>query len=153
MTTPMPRPTVGPPPDAAAPERLVELLNGRFPFPILDRFVAHADGGGSGVKLVSAGEPYFPGHFPDDPVLPGVLVIGGLALVAAGVAASDGLVRDVGVIERFRFRRPVRPGDRLDLRVRRLEGAAGRCFQAEASVDGIVVAGGRLVLDDAGETA
>lgn len=88
-----------------------------FPYPLLDRVVA-VDPGVRAVatKCVSANEPYFVGHFPGAPVLPGVVLCEALVQLGAYVATAVGRLRLVGV-ERARFRRPVVPGDVLDLEV------------------------------------
>jgi 3-hydroxyacyl-[acyl-carrier-protein] dehydratase len=100
------------------------------------------------VKNVSANEPYFPGHFPQRPIMPGVLILEAMAQ-AAGVLVfrsrgekpnPDSLYYYVG-IDRARFKKPVVPGDQLELVVnmeRQLRGI-GR-FSCEARVDGEIVA-------------
>jgi 3-hydroxyacyl-[acyl-carrier-protein] dehydratase len=100
------------------------------------------------VKNVSANEPYFPGHFPQRPIMPGVLILEAMAQ-AAGVLVfrsrgekpnPDSLYYYVG-IDRARFKKPVVPGDPLELVVnleRQLRGI-GR-FSCEARVDGEIVA-------------
>ena len=100
------------------------------------------------VKNVSANEPYFPGHFPQRPIMPGVLILEAMAQ-AAGVLVfrsrgekpnPDSLYYYVG-IDRARFKRPVVPGDQLELEVRlerQLRGI-GR-FSCEARVDGELAA-------------
>ena len=69
-----------------------------------------------GTKLVSANEPYFAGHFPGAPVLPGVLLCEALVQLGSHLAGDDEELRLVGV-EKARFRRPVLPGDHLQLEV------------------------------------
>ena len=96
----------------------------RFPFLLVDRVVAFEDGRRiTAVKNVTLNEPFFPGHFPGRPVMPGVLICE--AMVQAGgllaTCSSDGLPQGQGVvlagIERARFRRKVEPGDQLILEV------------------------------------
>src|SRR5262245_41735739 len=90
-----------------------------FPYPLLDQVIEVEPGiRAVGTRLVSANEPYFAGHFPGVPVVPGVLLCEALAQLGASVAAEDGRVTLDGV-QRARFRRPVVPGDAL-----RLEGSA-----------------------------
>src|SRR5262245_19714232 len=88
-----------------------------FPYPLIDRVVA-VDVGvrARGTKCVSANEPYFVGHFPGAPVLPGVVLCEALVQLGGHVAAAEGQLR-LASIQRARFRRPVVPGDVLDLEV------------------------------------
>jgi 3-hydroxyacyl-[acyl-carrier-protein] dehydratase len=99
------------------------LLPHRFPFLLVDRVVGLERGRLlRGYKNVSANEEYFQGHFPDHPVMPGVLVIEAMAQAAALLAlksmeVSGGQAIYLVAIDNARFRRPVVPGDRLDLEV------------------------------------
>lgn len=95
-------------------------LTGRtgFPWTMVDRVVDVAPGRtGRGVKLASANEPYFAGHFPDVPVMPGVLLCESLAQLGAIVVGDEGPPAELFEVRRARFRRPVEPGDTLDLEV------------------------------------
>lgn len=104
--------------------RVLEMIPHRYPFLMIDRvrnFVC--DHGAVGVKNVTLGEPYFQGHFPSRPVMPGVLIIEAMAQTAAvvviatlGDRARGKLVYFMSV-ENGRFRRPVLPGDTLLLEV------------------------------------
>ncbi len=88
-----------------------------FPYRVLDRVVTVEPGvRATGTKCVSANEPYFVGHFPGAPVLPGVVLCEALVQLSGHLAAAEGRLRLLGV-ERARFRRPVVPGDVLDLEV------------------------------------
>ena len=90
-----------------------------FPYPLIDRVVCLEPGVRAvGVKLVSVNEPYFRGHFPGAPVLPGVLMCEAFAQLGAYVAGGPDALRLVAV-ERARFRRVVVPGDELRLEVAR----------------------------------
>ena len=100
-----------------------EYLPHRFPFLLVDR-VTELDVGERvrGYKNVSINEPFFQGHFPGLPVMPGVLIVEALAQVAGVLAfkttgrkPADGYVYYLGGIDRARFKRPVTPGDRLEL--------------------------------------
>ena len=125
--------------------RILSLLPHRYPFLLVDRVLECTPGESLvAVKNVTVNEPYFPGHFPGQPVLPGVIIIEALAQ-AAGLLAFATVGADAGHhstfyfvgIDKARFRRPVVPGDQLMLRVR----LARRIrdiwkFEVEAEVDG-----------------
>ncbi|MCI1857389.1 MAG: 3-hydroxyacyl-ACP dehydratase FabZ [Sporolactobacillus sp.] len=97
-----------------------KILPHRYPFLLVDKILAVEDGKRAvGVKNVSANEPFFTGHFPDYPVMPGVLIVEALAQVS-GIAVlhkngTKGLVPLYAGIDRCRFKRQVRPGDQLQL--------------------------------------
>ena len=105
-------------------EQLLDMIPHRYPFLMIDRVTGVVpDHGATGVKCVSLGEPYFQGHFPRRPVMPGVLIIEAMAQTAAvvviatlGKSAQGKLVYFMSV-ENARFRRPVTPGDTLTLEV------------------------------------
>jgi UDP-N-acetylglucosamine acyltransferase len=92
-----------------------------------------------GSKLVSANEPYFAGHFPGVPVVPGVLLCEALAQLGAAVVGSDAPVA-LGGVHRARFRRPVLPGDALRLEVAAVTGAPGWRFRGSVGLGDAVVA-------------
>jgi 3-hydroxyacyl-[acyl-carrier-protein] dehydratase len=115
---------------------------------MIDR-IEDMDGDSSavGIKNVTINEPFFLGHIPQYPVMPGVLIIEGLAQTAGalcvhslGESYTPQVVYFMG-IDRAKFRRPVRPGDTLHYHVRKLR-SRGRTwrFFGEAKVDGQVVA-------------
>ncbi|MBN9056771.1 MAG: 3-hydroxyacyl-ACP dehydratase FabZ [Hyphomicrobium sp.] len=128
--------------------RVMKLLPHRYPFLLIDR-LQDMDGDDScvGIKNVTINEPFFQGHFPQFPVMPGVLIIEGLAQTAGALCvASLGedynpqVVYFMG-IDKAKFRRPVVPGDQLHYHVRKLR-SRGRVwrFYGEARVNGQVVA-------------
>jgi 3-hydroxyacyl-[acyl-carrier-protein] dehydratase len=128
--------------------RVMKLLPHRYPFLMIDR-LQDMDGDDScvGIKNVTINEPFFQGHFPQFPVMPGVLIIEGLAQTAGALCvASLGedynpqVVYFMG-IDKAKFRRPVVPGDQLHYHVRKLR-SRGRVwrFYGEARVNGHVVA-------------
>ena len=126
-------------------KEILEYLPHRYPFLLIDRVLALDPGRSlTGLKNVSFNEPYFLGHFPQRPIMPGVLIVEALAQ-ATGVLAfkSVGERPDhhsmyylVGV-DNTRFKRPVEPGDQLILEVRldRIKRGIGK-FICEAKVDG-----------------
>ena len=105
-------------------ERIMEMIPHRYPFLMIDKLINVIPGAGAvGVKNVTIGEPYFQGHFPSHPVMPGVLIIEAMAQTAAvlvietlGVEAEGRLVYFLSV-DAARFRKPVMPGDTLYIHV------------------------------------
>lgn len=128
--------------------KLMKLLPHRYPFLLVDRmYDMDGDQSAVGIKNVTFNEPFFQGHFPDYPVMPGVLIIEGLAQTAGALCVhslgenyTPQVVYFMG-IDRAKFRRPVMPGDQLHYHVRKIR-SRGRVwrFHAEAKVDGQVVA-------------
>ena len=128
--------------------RIMKLLPHRYPFLMLDRmYDMDADQSCVGVKNVTINEPFFQGHFPQFPVMPGVLIIEGLAQTAGALCVNSlgedyktELVYFMG-IDKAKFRRPVVPGDQLHYHVRKIRNR-GRVwrFYGEARVNGHVVA-------------
>ena len=128
--------------------RVMKLLPHRYPFLLVDRIIdMDADMSAVGIKNVSINEPFFQGHFPGFPVMPGVLIIEGLAQTAGALCVhhldtsyKPQLVYFMG-IDRAKFRKPVLPGDQLHYHVRKIRsrGRAWR-FYGEAKVNGQVVA-------------
>ncbi len=104
--------------------RVMQLLPHRYPFLLIDRII-EIDGNKSaiGIKNVTVNEPHFQGHFPGMPVMPGVLIIEAMAQTAGATVMNDmGAVADTKsvyfmTIDGARFRKPVVPGDVLELHV------------------------------------
>lgn len=126
---------------------ILGVLPHRYPFLLVDR-VLHLDPGRRiiALKNVSFNEPFFNGHFPGDPVMPGVLVVEGLAQAGGILLIHDRADRAAKLllftaIERARFRRPVVPGDQLryEVEILRLRQRHSK-LEARALVDGEVVA-------------
>lgn len=131
-------------------EEIKKIIPHRYPFLLIDRILDYEPGKrAQGIKNVTANEPFFPGHFPDYPVMPGVLVVEALAQVGAvailSVEANRGKIAFFAGIDGFRFRKQVVPGDRLtlDVEITKSKGPIGK-GRAVASVDGAVVAEGEL---------
>ena len=115
------------------PAAIRELIPHRYPFLLVDRIEELKPGVRAvGIKNVSQNEPFFQGHFPDYPIMPGVLIVEALAQVGAvGVVALEvyrGRMALFAGIDSVRFRRQVVPGDVLTMEVEisRLKGRAGR---------------------------
>ena len=122
----------------------------RPPFQMIEKVLEVEDGEyAKGFKCVSVNEPYFVGHFPDAPIMPGVLVIEACAQLCSITMESQGTEDDKIYVllkcEEFKFLRPVIPGDCLEIEVRKESGGAGLVkFNAKVTVDGKVKAKGIL---------
>ena len=135
--------------DITAIER---ILPHRYPFLLVDRVDELGEERVIARKLVSRNEPFFDGHFPGQPVMPGVLIIEALAqagaLLAAHVTSFDPTTHVIYfmAIDNAKFRKPVIPGDVLTLDVVPLrKGKAIWKLRGEAKVDGVVVAEAELM--------
>lgn len=128
---------------------ILKLLPHRYPFLLVDR-ITEMRGGDSctGIKNVTMNEPFFQGHFPDFPIMPGVLIIEGMAQTAGALCihhANTELSDNPNLvffmsIDRARFRRPVVPGDTLHYKVEKVRGRGTVWrFKCEAYVDGTLV--------------
>lgn len=128
-------------------ERIMSMIPHRYPFLLVDRVIDVVKGeSATGIKNVSINEPFFQGHFPGRPVMPGVLIVEAMAQTA-GVVVIDSLESDVQSklvyfisIESAKFRKPVTPGDTLHIHVTK-QASRGNVwkFSAKAKVDGAVV--------------
>ncbi len=128
---------------------ILDFLPHRYPFLMIDR-VLSCDPGKSIVALknVSINEPFFPGHYPHHPVMPGVLVIEAMAQAAALMSfkslptkPDDNTVYYFVGIDSARFKRPVVPGDQLIIKVETIRNARGLWkFKARAEVEGQLAA-------------
>ena len=122
----------------------------RPPFQMIEKVLEVEDGEyAKGIKCVSVNDPYFGGHFPDAPIMPGVLVIEACAQLCSITMESQGTEDDKIYVllkcEEFKFLRPVIPGDCLEIEVRKESGGAGLVkFNAKVTVDGKVKAKGIL---------
>lgn len=123
----------------------------RYPFLLIDRIEELEEGRRAvGTKNVSGNEPFFAGHFPDYPVMPGVLIVEALAQVGAvallAVAENKGKIVLFAGIDGVRFKRQVVPGDvlRLEVEITKMRGPVGR-GKATATVDGEIAAEGELM--------
>jgi 3-hydroxyacyl-[acyl-carrier-protein] dehydratase len=129
-----------------------ELLPHRYPFLLVDRIIELVPKERIvGLKQVSINEPFFQGHFPGAPVMPGVLVVEALAQVGAVLALREIEDRDSKLvlftgIREARFRKPVVPGDTLILEVTALRiGSKVQRMRGEAKVDGQLAADAEIM--------
>lgn len=129
-----------------------QLLPHRYPFLLVDRVLTYVPNTSiTAIKNVTINEPFFQGHFPGAPVMPGMLILEALAQ-AGGVLMAQSLEEPLGDklfmftgVEKARFRRPVVPGDQLILQCDDIRRRMPLCkMRARASVDGQVVAEAEL---------
>jgi 3-hydroxyacyl-[acyl-carrier-protein] dehydratase len=129
-------------------KRILQMIPHRYPMLMVDRVVdMHLDHSAVGIKNVSINEPFFQGHFPSEPVMPGVLIVEAMAQTAAVLvvatfgAESEGKLVYFMSIDGVRFRRPVLPGDQLQLRVEKVQSRGNVWkFAGKAMVEGKVAA-------------
>ncbi|MGY6531009.1 MAG: 3-hydroxyacyl-ACP dehydratase FabZ [Cyanobacterium sp.] len=124
-------------------EEIQELLPHRYPFALVDRIIDYVPGEKAvGLKNVTINEPYFPGHIPGKPLMPGVLQIEAMAQVGGVILTllpgMKGKFFAFGGIDKVRFRRPVVPGDQLIMTVELLSFKRNRIakMQGQGLVDG-----------------
>jgi len=129
-------------------EEIMNMLPHRYPFLLVDRLTVEEPGvKGVGLKNVTMNEEFFQGHFPNNPVMPGVLQIEAMAQTAGAVVIAG--MGDLGdkkpgvffmSIDGVKFRKPVKPGDQLMMHVEKIKDR-GRVFvfRGESRVDGKVV--------------
>lgn len=126
---------------------LLKFLPHRYPFLLIDKIVEIDDDNSAvGIKNVTFNEPHFQGHFPGQPVMPGVLIVEAMAQTAGAicirfVGGDDAPLVYFMTIDNAKFRKPVVPGDRLEITVRKLKKRGNIWkFACEAKVDGTLVA-------------
>ena len=137
--------------------RIKELIPHRYPFLLIDGIQAlKPNESAIGIKNVSVNEPFFEGHFPDRPVMPGVLIIESMAQTAGCLVVvslgkeSEGKLVYFMTIENARFRKPVVPGDRMVINVQKLRSRGsvfkfsgkafvGEVLAAEATFSAMIV--------------
>ena len=135
---------------------IMDFLPHRYPFLLVDRVVEmNGEQSGVGIKNVTASEPWFTGHFPENPVFPGVLIIEAIAQVSAILVLQH--AKDCGspietkliyfmTVDKVRFRHPVTPGDQMRIQVTQIRrrGMAYK-FKGEVYVDGQLMAEGEIM--------
>jgi len=132
-------------------KKIQQILPHRYPFLLVDRIEKIQPGKKAvGYKNITINEPFFQGHFPGNPIMPGVLIVEALAQVgAAAMLAVEENRNKLAVftgIDKMRFRRQVRPGDslKLEIEVIKIKGPMGKA-KARASVDDETAAEGQLM--------
>ena len=135
---------------------IMDFLPHRYPFLLVDRVVEmNGEQSGVGIKNVTASEPWFTGHFPENPIFPGVLIIEAIAQVSAILVLQH--AKDSGspietkliyfmTVDKVRFRHPVTPGDQMRIHVTQIRrrGMAYK-FKGEVYVDGQLMAEGEIM--------
>jgi beta-hydroxyacyl-ACP dehydratase FabZ len=107
-------------------DALKKAIPHRFPFLLIDKVtITDPEKSATGIKCVSGNEPFFQGHFPERAIMPGVLIVESLAQVACALFLSKAALKDklayfMGM-EEIKFRKPVVPGDRLELKIELLK--------------------------------
>jgi 3-hydroxyacyl-[acyl-carrier-protein] dehydratase len=139
--------------------RVMEMIPHRYPFLMVDKVVdIQKNVKATGVKNVSINEPFFPGHFPRQPVMPGVLIIESMAQTAAVLVVETlegeaaGKLVYFMTVDEARFRKPVFPGDVLRVHVEKVRNRGNVWkFRSEAKVDDVRVAQATfsaMIMDD-----
>jgi len=127
-----------------------KILPHRYPFLLVDRIVEISEDRVVGIKNVTVNEPFFVGHFPGRPIMPGVLILEALAQVGAVAVLSrpehSGKLALFAGLDKVRFKRQVLPGDtlRLEMTLERMRGPIGRGMGV-ATVEGQVAAQGEFL--------
>ena len=129
---------------------ILNLLPHRYPFLLVDKILEQEENKIVGVKNVTINEPFFQGHFPGHPIMPGVLIIESMAQVGGVLMFSKeenrGKIPLFAGIDKARFKKPVYPGDQLIIKVEILKMLRGvGKAKAEAYVDGNLVAKAELM--------
>ena len=127
-------------------DAIKKILPHRYPFLLVDRILEMDDERVVGIKNVSVNEPFFEGHYPHYPVMPGVLIVEAMAQTAGVLVLSQLADRETKVVllasvEEAKFRRPVRPGDQLRIEMKYIKRKATVAkMQGLVTVDGSPVA-------------
>jgi len=136
--------------DTAGIREILSVLPHRYPFLLIDKIVGiRGDEFGIGIKNVTANEPQFMGHFPGNPIMPGVLMIEGMAQTGGVMALTSvggtGKLVFFMTIDKAKFRKPVTPGDRIEYHMTKIAKKRNIWFyRGEAMVDGKLVAEAEL---------
>jgi 3-hydroxyacyl-[acyl-carrier-protein] dehydratase len=128
-------------------DRILQLLPHRYPFLMIDRIIqVDSDDSAVGIKNVSVNEPMFQGHFPGNPVFPGVLIIEGMAQTAGAIAIAADQTKGRHVVymvtvDKCKFRKPARPGDVIEYHIKKIRRrSAMGWYEARAMVGTTLIA-------------
>jgi 3-hydroxyacyl-[acyl-carrier-protein] dehydratase len=128
-------------------DRILNLLPHRYPFLMIDRIIeVDSDDSAIGIKNVSANEPIFQGHFPGNPVFPGVLIIEGMAQTAGAIAIAADQTKGRHIVymvtvDKCKFRKPARPGDVIEYHIKKIRRrSAMGWYEARAMVGSTLIA-------------
>jgi 3-hydroxyacyl-[acyl-carrier-protein] dehydratase len=128
-----------------------EILPHRYPMLLVDRILEMEEDRIVGIKNVTVNEPFFNGHFPEFPVMPGVLIVEAMAQVAGVLVLSRIADRKnklvlLASVDQAKFRKPVVPGDqlRIEMKVAKIKSSVAKMF-GTVTVDGVVVAEAELL--------
>ena len=133
-------------------EEILEILPQRYPFVMIDRIINFTPGEKcTAIKNISVNEPYFQGHFPGNPIMPGVLILESMAQAGAFLVLNDlenplekGML--FSAVEKSKFRTPIVPGDQIVLEMKLLKFRLGTVkIQGKAYVDNKLVAEATLL--------
>ena len=133
--------------EAADINQILKLLPHRYPFLMVDRIIAiDGDNSAVGIKNISVNEPIFQGHFPGNPVFPGVLIIEGMAQTAGAIAIAADQTKGRHIVymvtvDKCKFRKPARPGDVIEYHIRKIRRrSAMGWYEARAMVGTTLIA-------------
>jgi 3-hydroxyacyl-[acyl-carrier-protein] dehydratase len=133
-------------------QEIHQILPHRYPFALVDRIIDYVPGEKAvGIKNVTFNEPFFPGHIPDFPLMPGVLMVEAMAqvggIILMQLPGMAGKFFAFAGIDKVRFRRPVLPGDRLTMTVELLSLKQNRIakMQGKGEVDGQLAVKGEMM--------
>jgi 3-hydroxyacyl-[acyl-carrier-protein] dehydratase len=128
-------------------DRILQLLPHRYPFLMIDKIIeVDSDDSAIGIKNISINEPIFQGHFPGNPVFPGVLIIEGMAQTAGAIAIAADQTQGRHVVymvtvDKCKFRKPAKPGDVIEYHIRKIRRrSAMGWYEARAMVGSTLIA-------------
>ena len=126
---------------------ILKSLPHRYPFLMIDKIIeVDSDDSAIGIKNVSVNEPIFQGHFPGNPVFPGVLIIEGMAQTAGAIAIAADETKGRHIVymvtvDKCKFRKPARPGDVIEYHIRKIRRrSAMGWYEARAMVGSTLIA-------------